>query len=373
MSYYLADTHGEILWPTKEGQIDVRSKLPVGTYTIGQHPERGWFFKKVTDFVIKGKIYGKATKHADRILNTFHDRENTTGVLLEGEKGSGKTLLAKMMSQKAALDGISTFIINSPWCGDNFNTLIQSIDEPCIIIFDEFEKVFDNEEQEAVLTLLDGVYPSKKLFILTVNNKWQVNTNMKNRPGRLFYMISYEGLDAAFIREYCNDNLHEKKYIEQVVQLAAIFDSFNFDSLVSLVQEMNRYKESPKEAIEILNIRPFEIGSSNFIVSVKYKGVERPKGSFYPKTLRGNPMGQDELQITMYRTTEDREKNRYPELDDDEREFSLQPNDLKKLDTEDGTYIYVLNQNTSEEIVITYTKEPFQSSYNYMGAIGNAF
>ena len=58
------------------------------------------------------------------------------------EKGSGKTLLAQHTSILAAKEhGIPTIVVNKPWFGDNFNSFIQSISQPLIIFFDEFEKV----------------------------------------------------------------------------------------------------------------------------------------------------------------------------------------------------------------------------------------
>jgi hypothetical protein len=67
-----------------------------------------------------------------------------------------------------------------------------------------------------MLTLLDGVFPSKKLFILTCNDKWRIDKHMRNRPGCIFYMLDFKGLDADFIREYCEDRLDAKEYIERI-------------------------------------------------------------------------------------------------------------------------------------------------------------
>lgn len=257
MSFYLKKGH--TFWPTPEGAIDLRDHLPVGTYTVRASTE-GFYLDESNDFRTSGKIYGKTPRHADRILATFHDRPNATGVLLNGEKGSGKTMLAKMISEKAGEQGISTLIVNTSFHGDAFNAFMMSIGEPCVVIFDEFEKVYDDKEQEAILTLMDGVFPTKKLFILTVNDKYKVNSHMRNRPGRVFYMIEYKGLDADFIREYCEDNLKNKAHITQVCRLTLPFNSFNFDMLKALVEEMNRYDETPNQAMEMLNAKPYDAG-----------------------------------------------------------------------------------------------------------------
>jgi len=368
MSFYLKD--GDLLFPTQDGVYDVRNSLPVGTYTVALHPMRGWYLKPISDFEIKGKIYGKTTNQADRIINTFLSRDNSTGCLLSGEKGSGKTMLAKMVSQKAAGLGISTLVINTAFTGDSFNTFIQSIDEPCIIVFDEFEKVFDEKEQEATLTLLDGVYPTKKLFMLTVNDKYRVNSHMRNRPGRIFYMLEFKGLDAAFIQEYCEDNLNNKDHITQVCRLTLLFDSFNFDMLKALVEEMNRYNESPKQAMEMLNAKPYDAGSLKHNVEIFYKGKKMADDKVYPRQIRGNPIAQEELTFHLNTWTGKADGS---DEDDDPGynvELEVTPRNLVKIDTEAGTFTYVVNQGEPEEAMLVIKREEFKmnNSYTYLDA-----
>jgi SpoVK/Ycf46/Vps4 family AAA+-type ATPase len=104
---------------------------------------------------------------------------------------------------------VPTIVINQPLVGKKFNSFLQTISQPSIILFDEFEKVYEQSaEQEAILTLLDGVYPSKKLFLLTCNDTAKINSNMKNRPGRLFYFLKFKGLDQRFFRECSCIALH---------------------------------------------------------------------------------------------------------------------------------------------------------------------
>jgi SpoVK/Ycf46/Vps4 family AAA+-type ATPase len=182
--------------------MDLHEKLPPGNYVVKQDPFENLYLEHTEDFEIPAKLYGDTTRNADRIINSFWQRGKSTGVMLVGEKGSGKTLLSKHICVELAKQDVPTIVINSPWHGDKFNTLIQTIEQPAIIMFDEFEKVYDPEEQESLLTLLDGVYASKKLFMLTSNDKWKVDSHMRNRPGRIFYMIDFKGLDAEFIREY---------------------------------------------------------------------------------------------------------------------------------------------------------------------------
>ncbi len=361
MSFYLK--RGQTFWPKGEGEIDLRNELPVGTYTVRASIE-GFYLEESDEFKLSGKIYGKTPRQADRILNTFKSRPNTTGVLLNGEKGSGKTMLAKMISAKAATDGISTLIVNTSFNGDGFNSFMSSISEPVVVIFDEFEKVYDDKEQEQILTLMDGVYPSKKLFILTANDKYKVNSHMRNRPGRVFYMIEYKGLDAEFIREYCEDNLDDKSYIEQVCRLTLLFDSFNFDMLKALVEEMNRYKESPNQAMEMLNAKPYDAGTVRHNVEMHVAGKKLEPGQFWPAVIRGNPIAQQTIEFGV---------DLKPEDDDaDTTELEITQNMLKKINAEEGTFTYVVNEGKPDMTVVVITRESYVSkSGNWMDALAD--
>ena len=309
--------------------------LPVGNYTVKFDKMRESFYLETIDsFEDKGKIYGDTLRRAQRVLNTFNDRSGSTGILLTGEKGSGKTLLAKMLSIKGAELGVPTIVINSPWCGDDFNAFLQTIEQPVIILFDEFEKVYDREDQEKMLTLLDGVYPSKKLFVLTCNDKWRVNEHMRNRPGRIYYMMEYRGLEQEFIVEYCNDNLDNKKHIPSVCKISGLFDQFNFDMLKAMIEEMNRYDESPQEVIQYLNSRPEFSGEVKYNVSLQINGLDVKAKDLDPEIWVGNPLTSD-IQISYKKYEEDSTEDwRW-----DSVEFNAQH--LRKVDTQSSKFVFV--------------------------------
>jgi hypothetical protein len=353
--------------------IEVHEFLPAGNYIVKMDPFENFFLEEVEQFKPIKKVYGDALKNADRILNTFASREMSTGVLLNGEKGSGKTLLAKTLSIEAGNKGIPTIIINTDWHGDKFNKLIQDINQPAIIMFDEFEKVYGEETQEAVLTLMDGVFPTKKLFVLTCNDKWRINSHMRNRPGRLYYMIDYKGLDHAFIVEYCQDNLNAKQYIEKICTIASMFDQFNFDMLKALVEEMNRYDESPADALRILNAKPEFDSGSKYSVEVTFEGEKITE--LRRDEWKGNPLNDDVCFSFFFKSKKTKpvvkgskgkiKSTLAPALtaaiDDDEDgdrwiDLTFKPNDLYQVFPQEGRYIF---RNSQAEAVLTKKVETF--------------
>ena len=159
-------------------------ELPPATYIIKWDKQREiYYLEQVVNFVLPDKIYGDTPQHADRILQTFLARPLSTGVLLSGVKGSGKTLLAKKTSVEGLLHKIPTLIVNQDFHGEAFNAFIQSLEHETIILFDEFEKTYEHEAQQKVLTLFDGTFPSKKLFIVTTNKSYNLSNYLLNRPG----------------------------------------------------------------------------------------------------------------------------------------------------------------------------------------------
>lgn len=347
---------GNAYRPADELDLDLHEKLPAANYIIKINPmTEQLYFDTVDSFSLPPKLYGKTESHAGRILATFADRSASTGVLLSGEKGSGKSLLAKVLTVKGAELGYPTIIVNSPMTGDKFNQLIQDIEQPAIVFFDEFEKVYNNEQQEELLTLLDGTFPSKKLFVLTCNDPWRVDAHMRNRPGRIFYALDFKGLSQEFIREYCDDNLDNKGQIEQVVNVTQLFDQFNFDMLKALVEEMNRYNETAYDALEMLNTKPEGENGGKYDVKLTMQGKDI---TLRDNTWDGNPMNVRRGNINLYFYC--------PEDDDScEGEAVFYATDLKRIEPADGRLVYVNNEGA----VATFIRRR-DAKYDFRDALG---
>jgi hypothetical protein len=268
---------GNTYIPTDNKDTVMEDRLPPGLYRMKQDPFKNWFFQKSNSLTIPSKIYGDVNTQASRILKTFNDRNKNTGVLLAGEKGSGKTLLCKKLSLDLEKMNVPTILIDEGHDDPGFIGALAKLQQPTCWFFDEFDKIYPEESyQNALLPLFDGISTSKALILLTVNNKYKINNFLRNRPGRIYYKYEYGSVEKEFIKEYVDDNyrgsLDLTKEIENFKQF---FYSLNFDLLSAIVEECNRFDCSVKEALKYLNVS-YDISRQNYrIISIRKINTEK--------------------------------------------------------------------------------------------------
>lgn len=255
--------------PTTESDLSIVKVLPPGIYQIQQAPMNGPLYLKQSEMKFQHcpRYYGDLVARGQRIIDAFQSRSTNTGILLVGEKGTGKSLLARYVCLEL---GLPVIIINNPWNVDALHHLLSAVEQECVVFLDEFEKNFSNRRndeddsqemggaQNKLLTILDGTLSGKKLFLMTANNKYHISDFLLNRPGRVYYQLTFGSLDDAFIQEYCEEHLDDKSQVASVLMVSRMFGLFSFDMLQSLVAEMNRHHERPEESVKFLNMRPDE-------------------------------------------------------------------------------------------------------------------
>lgn len=231
--------------------------LPAQVYNVCFDPNSGWFLQKYSDSIeIKEKIYGCHIEKVKKVLKSFSAFERNLGVILSGDKGIGKSLFSKVLSKAAVATGYPLIIVNGYIPG--ISSFIDSIDQECVILFDEFDKTFgahkDNDPQNEMLTLFDGVSQGKKLFVVTCNSLFGLNDFLVNRPGRFHYHFRFEYPSDSEITEYMTDKLKEEfwKEISKVIVFAKKVP-LNYDCLRAIAFELN-CGLSFEEAIKDLNI-----------------------------------------------------------------------------------------------------------------------
>lgn len=313
------------------GSLDIHEKLPAETFLVRFNSAFNFYYLElVTDMVVPTKLYGETEANVTRFLETFNRRNKNTGILLCGEKGSGKTMTMRALGLKAIPQGMPVLVINEQHAGETFNQFMAAITQKCVVCFDEFDKTYDDEHQQHILTLLDGVFNSNKLFVFTCNDSFKVNKHFLNRPGRMFYNIRFRGISEATINDYCADKLENKKNVKGIHEVAATVDAFNFDMLIGLVEEMNRYGETAMQAVKLMNIRP---ETSTY---VSYT-IEAMKGSVKWEAYHyngANPLAVPRLSVDLSHETA--EKDEDGDAKTDYARVTLTPGDLVTMDTKTG-------------------------------------
>lgn len=237
-----------------------RNKLTPAIYTVCFNPFQGFYLERNKNkFQVTEKTYGSLTHRIDRIIKTYEDRDAGTGVLLTGLKGSGKTLLSQKVSNKMIDKGLPVILIEQPYSNDAFVAFLNKIGE-CVIIFDEFAKVFENAKNEKdpqnnLLGVFDGNKSSKRLIFVIENQSHRINEFFINRPGRLFYHYEYSRLEESVIDEYCVDRKVADTVKIQIKSSYYKIRQFSFDILKAIVDEHLRYPtDTITDIVDSLNI-----------------------------------------------------------------------------------------------------------------------
>jgi hypothetical protein len=180
-------------------------------------------------------------------------------------------------------------VINKDWHGDEFNAFIQSITTPAVILFDEFEKIYDYHTQRKILTLFDGVFPSRKLFIVTTNTEREISSSCRTVLVVSITTSSSTRWDRTSSQEFLEDRLEDKSQIPSILKYTQVFSFFNFDMLSAAVEEMNRYGETLTEVLEVLNIKPENRNTDTYKLEVDVDGeryiINRSFGGFQPNSF----------------------------------------------------------------------------------------
>jgi len=324
-------------------------KLPPNVYSV-ERGEFGYYLKVVKKALeVPSKIYGKTIDRVNKCVHTYKTRKTSTGILLTGDKGTGKSLTMALLANTAIEQlNLPVVLVRQPYGGSGFINFLESIGE-CCLVFDEFGKMYTHRDranegevsQATLLSLLDGVDKTKRLIIMTENSELDINEFLLSRPSRVYYHFRYRKLDEDSIRDYCEDVGVDVRTCQDIVNLSHSTRVFSFDMLQSLVEEHLRFGCSIDEAVADLNITIKKLGEKMIrIIKVVEKRTNKECPVIGPKMAREDYHGHFTIEV----------KNKpLTSTDDDDALYYADDVPSKKRDEEETDSIYFGQQHIAFE------------------------
>ncbi len=262
-------------------------KLTPAIYKLEEDPRSGEIYlSQVMDkYEFPYKVYGIETSFIDRVKTTYDNTKGNLGILLNGVKGTGKTVTAKQICNKLELPVI---LIHTAYQGiPNF---INDIQQDVIIFVDEFEKIY-HDRDHSVLSIMDGAMDNgfRKTFLLTTNELY-INENMIQRPGRIRYLKTYKDLTVEIIEEIVDDKLKYTELRAAVIDFISQLEVITVDIVKAVIDEVNIHNEDPILFKDIFNIK---LSDPKANVYELIPGVAEPKLVAAAATIRPAKLTKD--------------------------------------------------------------------------------
>lgn len=209
-------------------------------------------FKTAPDLQLPEKIYSTRdeNKFVDKILNYYNaSTSGTTGVMLSGLKGSGKTVMIKNIAVKSNLPII---LIDKGFRPKHLTTLFNKLNEVEVcVLFDEIDKIGEDYDDDYLLKIMDGANScGKKLMLFTCNDESNINEYLKDRCSRIRYWKKFDEISASLIDSILTDKLVDKDEVKPLTDfILNNFRCLSFDNICSFVDEVNN---NPNDTFEEL-------------------------------------------------------------------------------------------------------------------------
>jgi hypothetical protein len=218
--------------------------------------DKDWFnLKEVCEnYPRKKKLYGPIFKVLFRISRLIKLKLfGSISILCTGKKGLGKTTTSNEICNTLIKDGIP--IIEIKYIDVNTN-LIEFLSNfrNCAIYIDEFGKIFNNEYQEKMLTVLNKNDEYYNIFILGENELYKISNFILDRMERIRYHVRHDRISKDDLEEYCKDNSMSYDMLTNLNRINGKSSVISYDTLEVLAEEHKLFPELPfEELVEIMN------------------------------------------------------------------------------------------------------------------------
>ena len=207
---------------------------------------------------LPSKVYctQRDERFIDKVINSYNLSESGfTGVMLAGLKGSGKTVMAKVIANKSGLPIINIDKSIRPYILRN---LVEKLGDTSVcFLFDELDKILEDYDDSVLLQVLDGSdTKGKHMILFTCNDDNKISEYLIDRCSRIRYWRKFDEMSPSLIMEVLNDKLNDKKEVKSLTDfIKDNFEVCSFDNIVSFVKEANNYPTTTfEELFEDMNL-----------------------------------------------------------------------------------------------------------------------
>lgn len=279
-------------------------KLPVAVYKLQFNELVGKFYlTRISEkFEFPYKLYNTEYNFIDRVKKTWDNTNGNMGILLNGMKGTGKTVTAELICNNMNQPVI---LVTNPYKG--LTNFLNELQQDCTIFIDEYDKLFD-KYSNSLLTVMDGVLKtnSRLLFLLTSNNQW-LEQNMMQRPSRIRYIKQYGDLPLETIIEIVDDMLIHTHHRKHTIAMIASMPIITMDLVKSVIQEVNIHDEAPETFRSFFNVNGEDDRKEYNVYYINEEGekvLHTPKATINIKAIKPGIEGYD-FRIESGRPTDD--------------------------------------------------------------------
>lgn len=248
-------------------------------------------------FTVPDKTYGDLTTNAVRIWNDYALGGKSTGCMLLGDKGTGKTLLGTLISNIAIDNGVPVILVTEIKATIELLQFLTRLSN-CVLLLDEFSKNMTFEVQNQMLTMFSDVFNTRKLIIITENSDRCINSYILDRPGRVKYRLDFNKLSIKTFEDYTNNFVKNKTFLEDLKNVYKSATEFSFDQLSTIVEEhLNYPDEKLDNLLAVLNVK--SIRKKPRLVITKIIDTKKPDrevkfnhfGNMNFENFKSNPFG----------------------------------------------------------------------------------
>jgi len=256
-----------------------RSLTYPGVFEVRENPKTKEYYleRKELNYKVPSKLYGGMDKYVEFYWNSFERMSYTGGLLLTGQKGSGKTVISATLCNRAIQHGMQVVEITNVSFSTNLLRFLDELDS-VVLFFDEFGKNFSIQQQDKMLTVLSNISGKERVILITENEPRRVSEFIRNRPGRVKYSLHFNKLPIKVVEEYCSEKNVSGKFYKDFLDAYNSIITFQFDHLIAIVEE-HLYNPDMEfeELIELLNIEDM----SGKKVVVPFMAMDSETGDSY--------------------------------------------------------------------------------------------